>query len=66
RDLAVVARLGAMTIAYDLVALAGEATARGQFVLHVQRSATLTDAQRRRILVTGLRALEGRDDLEVQ
>ena len=62
---ALVPRLGRITVAYDLDALAGEATVRGQFVRDV-REAELDDDVRRRVLVTGLRALDGRsDDLEV-
>lgn len=54
-------RLG---VAYDLEALAEEATVRGQFVRDAQRR--IADAeQRRRVVLTGLRALEGRADLEV-
>jgi len=50
---------------YDLARLASERTVRGQFVRDVQRAAELTEEERRRILVTGLRALDGRRDLEV-
>ncbi len=50
---------------YDLEALAAEATIRGRFVRDVGESAELDDEERRRILLTGLRALDGRVDLEV-
>ena len=53
-----------LTVGYDLEAIAAEATVRGQFV----RSAAseIEDADlRRRVILTGLRALEGRGDLEV-
>jgi DNA repair exonuclease SbcCD nuclease subunit len=49
---------------YDFVAIAQEHTVRGQFVRDVQNS-ELAEDERLRVLVTGLRALEGRDDLEV-
>lgn len=63
-ELAVVVRVGAVTVAYDLEALAAETTIRGQFVRDVLAT-DLDDDERRRVLVTGLRALDGRDDLEV-
>lgn len=49
---------------YDLDEIARESTIRGRFVRDV-RAADLDDDDRRRILVTGLRALDGRDDLAV-
>ena len=49
---------------YDLEAISAEHTVRGQFVRDVQ-GATLEEAERRRVLITGLRALDGREDLEV-
>jgi hypothetical protein len=48
---------------YDLERLALEPTVRGEFVREV-RAAALPKDQRRRVLVTGLRALDGRDDLD--
>ena len=64
---ALVARLGQIFPAYHLEALQDESTVRGQFVRDVQGSPELTEDQRRRVLVTGLRALAGRgDELEVQ
>jgi DNA repair protein SbcD/Mre11 len=53
-----------VTIAYDLTKIAQEATVRGQFVRDVQGSG-LTHEERQRVIVTGLRALDGRSDLEV-
>jgi DNA repair protein SbcD/Mre11 len=53
-----------LTVGYDLDAIAAEATVRGQFV----RSAAtdIIDPElRRRVILTGLRALEGRSDLDV-
>lgn len=49
--------------AYDLEAIAAEATVRGQFARDAQEIAD--EERRRKVLITGLRALEGRSDLEV-
>ena len=63
---ALVPRLGRVGVSYDVTTLAQERTVRGQFVRDAQASADLDDDTRRRVLVTGLRALEGRiDELEV-
>lgn len=60
-----VPRVGKLTVAYDFDALEQEATVRGQFVRDV-RASDLDDDVRRRVLITGMRALDGRaDDLEV-
>lgn len=56
-------RLGRIRPAYDLDTIAQEPTVRGQFVRDVQ-DAELDEDERRRVLLVGLRALEGRDDLE--
>jgi DNA repair exonuclease SbcCD nuclease subunit len=53
-----------LTSAYDLDTIAQEHTVRGQFVRDVRES-TLDEETKRRVLVTGLRALSGRSDLEV-
>jgi exonuclease SbcD len=53
-----------MHTAYDLDAIRAEKTVRGQFVRDVLESALDAD-ERQRVLVTGLRALAGRSDLEV-
>lgn len=50
---------------YDLEAIGREGTVRGQFVRDVQDDADLDEHDRRAVIITGLRALEGRDDLEV-
>ena len=50
--------------AYDLEAIAQEQTVRGAFVRDVG-SSTLDEDERLRVLAVGLRALDGRDDLEV-
>jgi DNA repair exonuclease SbcCD nuclease subunit len=61
---ALVIRPGSIGVAYDYDRLAEEKTVRGQFVRDV-RAADLDDERRRRVLVTGLRALDGRADLAV-
>ena len=59
-----VVRAGAVTVGHDIEAIAAESTVRGQFVRDAM--ATIPDAeQQRRVVLTGLRALEGRSDLEV-
>jgi exonuclease SbcD len=58
-----VVRTGALVPAYDLEAIHAEATVRGQFARDAQLIAD--DERRRKVLITGLRALEGRGDLEV-
>jgi DNA repair exonuclease SbcCD nuclease subunit len=60
-----VPRLGALTVRYDEAALALEPTVRGEFVRAV-RAADLPEAKRNTIMITGLRALDGRHDLEVR
>lgn len=50
---------------YDFDKIAAEPTVRGEFVKAVQANDELDDDKRRRVLVTGLRALDGRNDLEV-
>ena len=55
---------GNLHIAYDFNAISEENTVRGEFVRSVLVRA-LTPEEERRILITGLRALDGRNDLEV-
>jgi exonuclease SbcD len=62
---ALVVRTNDLHEAYDLERLAGDATVRGQFVSDVVAEIDDPDL-RRRILTTGLRALDGRDDLAVR
>lgn len=50
---------------YDLAALRDEQTVRGQFVRDVEADPSLPDDLRRAVLLTGLRAFDGRDDLAV-
>lgn len=59
-------RFVGLRVAYDLEAIAAEPTVRGQFARAVLADPELADEdERRRVLVTGLRALDGRDDLLV-
>jgi hypothetical protein len=57
-------RVGDLRPPYDLAAIRREPTVRGEFVRDVERS-VLPEDERRCVILTGLRALEGRDDLEV-
>ncbi|MHB8334214.1 MAG: metallophosphoesterase family protein [Acidimicrobiales bacterium] len=63
---ALTTRISKVRAAYDLDALAQEATVRGQFVRDVEAASDLSDDERRRVLTTGLRALAGHDDLAVR
>jgi exonuclease SbcD len=63
---ALTTRLGKVRAGYDFEALAQEPTVRGQFVRDAQSSADLGEDERRRVLITGLRALAGHDDLAVR
>jgi DNA repair exonuclease SbcCD nuclease subunit len=61
-----IVRTGGVRIAYDLDELAQEqGTVRGAFVSSVRDDPSMEDEEKRRVLITGLRALEGRDDLEI-
>jgi DNA repair exonuclease SbcCD nuclease subunit len=53
-----------LRVAYDYEAIAREPTVRGEFVKDVLAASELSEEQRRAVLVTGLRAFEGRADLE--
>lgn len=58
-----VVRVGRLSTGYDLAAIEHESTVRGHFV---RAAAEIEDPeQRRRVVLTGLRALEARSDLEV-
>lgn len=57
-------RVGTMHVSYDLDAISNEMTVRGQFVRDVLADPSLSEVERRRVVITGLRALEGREDLE--
>lgn len=63
---AVVVRIEDLRVGYDMAAIAAEKTVRGQFVADVLADAALDEQTRRRVLITGLRALDGRSqELEV-
>jgi DNA repair exonuclease SbcCD nuclease subunit len=59
------ADLSGLRVAYDFDHIAQEPTVRGEFVRDVTGAAELSEMDKRRILVAGLRALDGRYDLEV-
>lgn len=61
---AVQVRLGDLRSGYDLAAIREEHTVRGAFVSDVLDS-DLAEDEQRRVLIAGLRALDGRDDLDV-
>lgn len=61
---AVQVRLGDLRSGYDFAAIREEHTVRGAFVSDVLDS-DLAEDEKRRVLVAGLRALDGRDDLDV-
>lgn len=63
---ALLPRLGSVSAGYDVEHLKEEPTVRGQFVRDVLAATTVTAEQRRKVLITGLRALDGRSsELEV-
>lgn len=59
-----VIRFGHLHVAYEVDAIAAEATVQGQFVRDVIHS-DLDETEKQRVIATGLRALAGRADLEV-
>jgi DNA repair protein SbcD/Mre11 len=59
-------RLRGIRADYDLDALSAEPTVRGQFVRDVLADISVSEDLRRKVITTGLRALDGRrDELEV-
>ena len=56
--------MGRIRPRFDVKAIAKETTVRGQFVRNVLATA-MDDEKRQRVLMTGLRALEGKRELEV-
>jgi|ERR1017187_4054134 DNA repair exonuclease SbcCD nuclease subunit len=60
-----IVRAGSIRVAYDLEVIKQEQTVRGQFVRDVLDSSDLSKEERQRVIVIGLRALEGRSDFEV-
>ena len=61
---AVQVRIGSLQFGYDIDSIRQEQTVRGEFVNNVLDEGLEPDEERR-ILITGLRALDGRSDLEV-
>ena len=61
---ALVVRAGNLRIAYDLERLRSEQTVRGEFVRDVS-DAEMSSTLKQKVLATGLRALDGRQDLDV-
>ena len=59
-----VVRAGSVRVGHDVEAIAAESTVRGQFVRDAIDQIA-DEEERRRVVLTGLRALEGRSDLEV-
>jgi DNA repair exonuclease SbcCD nuclease subunit len=59
-----VVRPGRLAVGYDLDSIGAESTIRGQFVRDAGEEVGDLD-RRRRVILTGLRALEGRTDLDV-
>ena len=57
-------RVGDIHPGYDLDTIAEESTVRGQFVRSVQADDELSQEDKQRVIITGLRALAGRKDLE--
>ena len=59
---ALIIQTHALTYGYDLEAIKAEPTVRGQFVVDAE---AIEDTElRRRVIIAGLRALDGRDDLD--
>ncbi len=61
---AIVPRPGKIHVSYDLETIARDMTVRGQFVRYVEANASLSELERRQVITTGLRAFDGREDLE--
>lgn len=51
---------------FDVAALARESTVRGQFIQDVRAADSLSDVDKRLVLLVGLLALDGAEDLEVR
>jgi DNA repair exonuclease SbcCD nuclease subunit len=60
-----VVRAGGLRHAYDIDSLKRESSVQGRFVQAVMATDFCDDDERHRVLATGLRALDGRADLEV-
>lgn len=61
---ALVFKVGDLRVGYDLEKLKSEQTVRGEFIRRVS-DGELPDQLKQRVLVTGLRALDGRQDLGI-
>jgi hypothetical protein len=59
------ARTSGYRVDHEFAALVNLETVTGQFVRDVLDAHELSDDDQLRILVTGLRALDGRDDLRI-
>ncbi len=59
-----VTRTDRIRVGYDFDSIALESTVKGRFVRDVREAEGLCEKERARVLVTGLRALDGRSDLE--
>ena len=64
RNLVSTFRIGNIHSGYDFEAIKNEPTVRGKFVANVM-AADMPEEEERKVLITGLRALDGRKDLEV-
>jgi len=51
---------------FNVAAMARESTVRGRFIQDVQAAESLSDVDKDLVLLVGLLALEGADDLEVR
>jgi DNA repair exonuclease SbcCD nuclease subunit len=60
-----VVRPGRLAVGYQLDSIRTESTIRGQFVRDAEEAEAVDLDVRRRVILTGLRALEGRSDLDV-
>lgn len=58
-------RVGELRAGYDLDQIRGESSVRGEFVRAVEADSEMRPEMKQRVIVTGLRALDGYDDLEV-
>jgi len=57
-------RTDGLHVGYDFDSIAKESTVKGQFVCDVRGAEGLSQEERESVLITGLRALDGRSDLE--
>jgi DNA repair exonuclease SbcCD nuclease subunit len=62
---AILPEIGTIHLAYDLDSITAEQTVRGEFVASVL-AAGLSEDECQRIITAGLRAFDGRNDLEVR